>query len=96
MEIFKCFYIEAAHKLPNTPPEHKCSRLHGHSYKVEIHVRGDVGAETGWVIDFADIKKAFQPLFEQLDHNYLNEVEELANPTSENIAEWIWIRLQPR
>lgn len=94
MDIFKSFQIEAAHRLPNVPAGHKCERLHGHSYTVEIHVRGPIGIETGWVIDFADIQKAFRPLFEQLDHHYLNEVEGLANPTSENIARWIWNRLQ--
>jgi 6-pyruvoyltetrahydropterin/6-carboxytetrahydropterin synthase len=93
MDIFKSFYIEAAHRLPNVPPGHKCERLHGHSYKVEIHVRGPIGAETGWVIDFAEIQQAFQPLFERLDHHYLNEIEGLSNPTSENIARWIWDRL---
>ncbi len=94
MDIFKSFYIEAAHRLPNVPPGHKCERLHGHSYKVEIHVRGPIGAETGWVTDFADIQEAFQPLLERLDHHYLNEVEGLSNPTSENIARWIWDRLR--
>jgi 6-pyruvoyltetrahydropterin/6-carboxytetrahydropterin synthase len=95
MDIFKVFFIEAAHRLPNVPTGHKCERLHGHSYRVEVHVSGRVGSDTGWVIDFADIQKAFQPLFEQLDHHYLNEVEGLPNPTSENIARWIWDRLQP-
>jgi 6-pyruvoyltetrahydropterin/6-carboxytetrahydropterin synthase len=94
MDIFKSFQIEAAHRLPNVPTGHKCERLHGHSYTVEIHVRGLIGTESGWVMDFADIQKAFRPLFEQLDHHYLNEVEELANPTSENIARWIWNRLR--
>jgi 6-pyruvoyltetrahydropterin/6-carboxytetrahydropterin synthase len=95
MDVFKAFSIEAAHRLPHVPPDHKCSRLHGHSFKVEIYVRGKVGRETGWVMDFADIKRAFQPIFEQLDHHYLNEIEGLENPTSENLAKWIWRRLQP-
>lgn len=95
MDIFKVFFIEAAHRLPNVLPGHKCERLHGHSYRVEVHVSGQVGSETGWVIDFADIQKAFQPLFDQLDHHYLNEIEGLSNPTSENIARWIWDRLRP-
>lgn len=95
MEIFKEFRFEAAHRLPNVPPGHKCSRLHGHSFRVEVHVRGEVGAESGWIIDFADIAAAFQPLHEQLDHNYLNEIEGLSNPTSEMLAMWIWERLQP-
>lgn len=95
MQIFKEFTIEAAHRLPNVPPGHKCSRLHGHSFRVEVYVGGEVSEPSGWVIDFADIKTAFQPLFERLDHNYLNEVEGLSNPTSENIARWIWQRLRP-
>lgn len=95
MEIYKIFYIEAAHRLPNVPAVHKCGRLHGHSFKIEIHVSGKVGKESGWVLDFADIKSVFQPFYEQLDHNYLNEIEGLENPTSENLARWIWEKVQP-
>lgn len=95
MDIFKVFSIEAAHRLPNVPPGHKCARLHGHSFRVEVHVRGPVGPDSGWVMDYADIKTAFAPLFEQLDHRYLNEVEGLGNPTSEMLARWVFRRLQP-
>ena len=95
MEIFKEFTFEAAHRLPNVPEGHKCSRLHGHSFRAELHVQGTVGGETGWVLDFADLTRAFQPLYDQLDHHYLNEVEGLANPTSEHLARWIWERLRP-
>lgn len=95
MEIFKEFQIEAAHWLPHVPAEHKCRRLHGHSFLIAIHVRGKPDAHSGWVMDFADIKRAFQPLFEQLDHHCLNDIEGLDNPTSENLALWIWQRLQP-
>jgi 6-pyruvoyltetrahydropterin/6-carboxytetrahydropterin synthase len=95
MEVFKVFTIEAAHCLPHAPAGHKCRRLHGHSFGVEIHLRGAVEASTGWVMDFADIKQAFQPLYDQLDHHYLNDIEGLANPTSENLARWIWSRLRP-
>jgi 6-pyruvoyltetrahydropterin/6-carboxytetrahydropterin synthase len=95
MDIFKEFTFEAAHRLPNVPPDHKCARLHGHSFRAEIHVRGPVGEATGWVLDFADIKKAFAPLLKQLDHHYLNEIEGLSNPTSENLARWIWRGLEP-
>ena len=94
MEIFKAFTVEAAHLLPNVSPHHKCGRLHGHSFRIEIHLRGSVGPETGWVMDFSGIKEAFEPLYEQLDHRYLNEVEGLSNPTSENLARWIWRRLR--
>jgi 6-pyruvoyltetrahydropterin/6-carboxytetrahydropterin synthase len=95
MDIFKVFTLEAAHRLPNVPEGHKCARLHGHSFRVEVHLRGDIGADTGWVMDFADVKVAFQPLFDQLDHHYLNDVPGLDNPTSERLAVWIWDRLKP-
>ncbi len=96
MEIFREFTFEAAHKLPNVAVDHKCRRLHGHSFRVAVHVKGLVGEETGWVIDFAEINAAFKPLFEQLDHRYLNEVEGLSNPTSEHLAKWLWQRLLPQ
>lgn len=94
MRIYKEFTFEAAHRLPNVPAGHKCARLHGHSFLVRITVAGPVGDETGWVMDFAAISSAFKPLWEQLDHCYLNEIEGLENPTSENLARWIWQRLQ--
>lgn len=96
MEIFKEFTFEAAHDLPNVEDGHKCKRLHGHSFRVEVHVSGPVDPKMGWVQDFGDIKKAFQPLYDLLDHNYLNKIEGLGNPTSEVLARWIWSRLQPR
>ncbi len=95
MRIYKEFSIEAAHHLPNVPVGHKCRRLHGHSFLVRIEVSGEPDADTGWVMDFSDIKTAFQPIFDQLDHHYLNEVEGLENPTSENLAIWIWNKLKP-
>jgi 6-pyruvoyltetrahydropterin/6-carboxytetrahydropterin synthase len=95
MEIFKEFSIEAAHRLPDAPPGHKCGRLHGHSFRVAIHVRGPVDPHAGWVMDFADIGRALEPLYDALDHRYLNEVAGLENPTSENLARWIWRRLRP-
>jgi 6-pyruvoyltetrahydropterin/6-carboxytetrahydropterin synthase len=95
MEIFKEFTFEAAHRLPTVPPEHKCARLHGHSFTVTLHVRGDVQEQLGWVTDFADLETAFRPTYEQLDHHYLNEIPGLENPTSENLARWIWDRLAP-
>jgi 6-pyruvoyltetrahydropterin/6-carboxytetrahydropterin synthase len=94
MDVFRVFQVEAAHWLPNVPPEHKCARLHGHSFRIEVHVSGTPGEASGWVLDFADMRRAFQPLFEQLDHRCLNEIEGLDNPTSENLARWIWSRLQ--
>jgi 6-pyruvoyltetrahydropterin/6-carboxytetrahydropterin synthase len=96
MEIYKSFTIEAAHRLPHLPEDHKCSRLHGHSFTIEVHVSGDVDAVTGWVMDFADISVAFKPLYECLDHHYLNDIKGLENPTSENLAKWVWQELHPR
>jgi 6-pyruvoyltetrahydropterin/6-carboxytetrahydropterin synthase len=90
MEIFREFTFEAAHRLPRVPDGHKCARLHGHSYRVTICVERPVDERTGWVMDFADLKTAFAPLDEQLDHRYLNDVAGLENPTSENLAHWIW------
>ena len=95
MQIYKEFNIEAAHRLPNVPEGHKCARLHGHSFKVSIYVEGPVGDDSGWVMDFADIKKVFAPIYAQLDHHYLNDIKGLDNPTSENLAKWIWDRLKP-
>lgn len=95
MEIFKEFTFEAAHLLPNVPPGHKCGRLHGHSYNITIFLSGDAGEQTGWVMDFGELKEHFKPVYEQLDHNYLNDIKGLENPTSENIARWIWQQLKP-
>jgi 6-pyruvoyltetrahydropterin/6-carboxytetrahydropterin synthase len=94
MEIFSEFTFEAAHRLPNVPADHKCYRLHGHSFRAEVHVRGRVDDHTGWVVDFAEIKRAWKPLHKELDHNYLNDVAGLENPTSEHLARWIWRRLE--
>lgn len=94
MEIFKDFAFEAAHRLPKVPEGHKCARLHGHSFHVRIFVAGKVGDKSGWILDFAGITEVVQPVLDELDHQYLNEIEGLANPTSENIAIWIWRRLE--
>ena len=96
MRLFKDFSFEAAHRLPNVPAGHKCARLHGHSFQVRVNVDGSVGSETGWVMDFAELKTAFAPVYDQLDHRYLNDIEGLENPTSENLARWIWRALASR
>lgn len=93
MEIFKEFTFEAAHRLPHVPSDHKCSRLHGHSYRIAVHVDGEMDEHAGWVMDFADIKCAMQPVLNRLDHYYLNEIVGLENPTSEILARWIWTQL---
>ena len=95
MELRKTFQFEAAHHLPHLPEDHKCRRLHGHSFQVDIVVDGPCDSQLGWVMDYAEISQAFKPLWEQLDHHYLNEIEGLENPTSERVALWIWDRLRP-
>lgn len=93
IELVKDFRFEAAHYLPNVPEGHKCRRMHGHSFRGEIAIRGHVDAKTGWLMDFADLKRMVDPLVSRLDHYLLNEVEGLENPTSERVAVWIWERL---
>lgn len=93
MELYKEFSFEAAHLLPNVPDGHKCRRLHGHSFHVRVTVRGPVDPRTGWVMDFGELKTAWAPLHEALDHRYLNDIAGLENPTSERLARWIWERL---
>lgn len=95
MEIFKEFTIEAAHWLPNVPEGHKCGRMHGHSFRVQVYVRGPLDPRLGWVMDFAEVKAAFQSIEDQVDHRCLNEVAGLENPTSENLARWLWKKLLP-
>ncbi len=89
------FTFEAAHRLPHVPAGHKCARLHGHSFRVELICEGPIDPKTGWLVDFAEIKSAFAPLLDRLDHHYLNEVPGLENPTAEHIAQWIWNHLKP-
>jgi 6-pyruvoyltetrahydropterin/6-carboxytetrahydropterin synthase len=96
IELRKTFQFEAAHLLPHLPKSHKCRRLHGHSFKVEIVVAGECDPRLGWLMDYADISKAFKPIWQKLDHFYLNQVPGLENPTSENIAVWIWKKLRPK
>jgi len=96
MELRKTFQFEAAHLLPHLPKTHKCRRLHGHSFQVEVAVAGECDAKLGWLIDYAEITEAFKPILEKLDHYYLNEIQGLENPTSENVAAWIWKKLKPR
>lgn len=95
MELRKSFQIEAAHRLTKVPAGHKCGRLHGHSFVIEVAVVGPVDPALDWVMDYADIKAAFRPLYDQLDHNCLNDLPGLENPTSEQLARWIWERLKP-
>ena len=95
VRLARTFTFEAAHSLPTFPEGHKCRRLHGHSFTVEVVVEGEVDEAAGYLIDYADIKRACEPVLEQLDHRHLNEIEGLENPTSEVLARWIWRKLTP-
>jgi len=93
MDIYKEFSFEAAHRLPHCPPGHKCRQLHGHSFFIKVFVSGKPDPVLGWIQDFSEIKDAFAPIFDQLDHRFLNEIDGLENPTSEVLAVWIWDRM---
>lgn len=95
-ELSKSVTFEAAHRLPHLPDNHKCSRLHGHSFRVTLNVRGPLDEKNGWVMDYAEMKKILAPVVDELDHRYLNDITGLENPTSEVIARWIYLRLKPQ
>ena len=95
VELIKEYKFEAAHRLPMVPPGHKCARLHGHSFKFELTLRGTVDERTGWFIDFGEIDDVVNPLLSRIDHHYLNEIEGLENPTSEILVRWMWRELLP-
>jgi 6-pyruvoyltetrahydropterin/6-carboxytetrahydropterin synthase len=95
VRLTKTFHFEAAHDLPTFPDGHKCRRLHGHSFRFDVIVEGEVDPAKGYLIDYGDIKKAADPIVKKLDHYYLNEIPGLSNPTSENIAKWLWEALSP-
>jgi len=94
--LIKTFTFEAAHLLPQAPEGNKCRRLHGHSFVIDVAVEGEVDPRTGWVMDFAALKSAAQPVIDALDHRYLNDLDGLANPTSEIVARYLWERLKPK
>jgi 6-pyruvoyltetrahydropterin/6-carboxytetrahydropterin synthase len=96
MKITQAFHFEAAHSLPHVAETHRCRRLHGHSYRVEVNLDGAVDPGSGFVVDFFDIEAALKPLIERLDHYHLNEIEGLENPTAELIAIWIFDRVKPK
>ena len=95
VRLVHTFRFESAHHLPLLPAEHKCRRLHGHGYGIEVEVRGPIDPELGWFMDFADIRQATDPLRQRLDHQVLNDIEGLENPTAELLSVWIWQHLEP-
>lgn len=94
IEINKEFTFEAAHKLPNVAKDHKCGRLHGHSYKIKLHLKGEIDVTSGWFIDFSELTKIFKPTLDMLDHRYLNDISGLENPTAEILAMWLWKKIK--
>ena len=96
VELDMDFRLEASHVLPRAPDGSPCRRLHGHSFRVDVHVAGEVDPETGWLIDYHEIEAAWKSVHDALDHRHLNDIEGLENPTSEMLAAWIWDHLAPR
>lgn len=94
ISLTKSFGFEAAHWLPTFPDNHKCRRMHGHSFRADVIVEGEVDPAKGYLIDYGDIKAAVEPVEKQLDHRVLNEIEGLSNPTAELLAKWIYDRLK--
>lgn len=89
MQIFKVFYFDSAHFLPNVPENHKCRQMHGHTYKLIVYIKGSADNREGWVVDFAELKNRINPIIELVDHKVLNDIKGLENPTCENIAKWL-------
>lgn len=96
VELKQDYTFEAAHRLPQVPRDHKCYRTHGHSYRIEVCVAGEIDAQSGWLMDFAEVTNVVEPLLmNELDHRTLNDVVGLENPTSEILCVWLWKRLKP-
>ena len=90
MELRQHFQIESARFLPNLESDHPCARMHGHSFKIILTLKGPVDPVAGWVMDYHVITKVMEPILRKLDHRVLNEVDGLSNPTSELLAKWIF------
>src|SRR5262249_13912523 len=96
VDLSRDYAFEAAHRLPKVPADHKCYRVHGHSYRIQVTISGEVDRALGWLVDFADITAVVEPVLRnELDHRVLNDVAGLENATSENLAAWLWRRLRP-
>lgn len=95
MQIFKQFTFDSAHFLPNVPDGHKCKEIHGHTYKMIVYMEGDIEADSGWLMDFGDLKKIIEPIVKSIDHKFLNKIEGLENPTCEMMTIWLWNKIKP-
>jgi len=95
MIIYKKFVFDAAHFLPNVPEGHKCKNMHGHTYGLTLFIEGKIKQPEGWLMDYADLKAGVKPVLDRLDHHCLNDIPGLENPTSEILAEWLWLKLNP-
>lgn len=96
VELVRSYTFEAAHSLPRVPKEHKCHNMHGHSFRVDLRLSGEIDEEMGWFIDYGEVDELWEPLHKMLDHHCLNEIDGLENPTSENLARWLWGKLKPQ
>ena len=96
MIIFKKFSFDSAHFLPNVAESHKCRQVHGHTYQLTIYLKGPIDPVTGWVVDFADIKREAGSVVSLLDHKLLNNIPGLENPTCELVCVWLWNQLKPK
>ena len=95
MIIYKQFSFDAAHFLPAVPEGHKCGNMHGHTYMLTVFIEGHPDEKSGWIIDYGDLKKKIKPVIELLDHHLMNDIPGLENPTSENLAIWLWNMIKP-
>jgi len=93
VELVRSFSFDAAHSLSGVPEDHKCGRMHGHGYRVDVHLVGNVDPVEGWLMDYDQLKRVVQPVIDSLDHMHLNEIPGLENPTSEMLARYIWDRV---
>ena len=95
MTLFKIFTFDSAHFLPHVPEGHKCKNVHGHTYRLTVHLEAPLEEHLCWVMDFADVKKVVKPIINQVDHKLLNDIEGLENPTCEILAQWLWEKIKP-
>jgi len=95
VRLSRTFSFEASHRLDHLGVEHPCYNLHGHSYRVEIEVYGEVDETTGFLIDYSEIAKIVRSIVKRLDHTHLNDVEGLPLTSTEHIGRWLWERIQP-